>query len=58
VAQKYISRDKLAVLVVGHSSEFDQPLTSLGAVTALDITIPKTPAGTKAQAAPAAPGAK
>jgi zinc protease len=45
VAAKYIHRDQLAVLVVGHVSEFDKPLSSLGPVTKLDITIPKPPPG-------------
>ncbi|MGH9649558.1 MAG: M16 family metallopeptidase, partial [Terriglobales bacterium] len=39
VAKKYIQKDKLAVLVVGKAVDFDKPLASLGAVTALDITI-------------------
>jgi len=45
VAAKYIHRDQLAVLVVGHVGEFDKPLSSLGPVTKLDITIPKPPPG-------------
>jgi zinc protease len=43
VAAKYLHRDKLAVLVVGNTAEFDKPLTSLGAVTDIDITIPPPP---------------
>jgi zinc protease len=45
VAAKYLHRDQLAVLVVGHVSEFDKPLSSLGTVTKLDIAIPPPPPG-------------
>jgi zinc protease len=45
VAAKYIHRDQMAVLVVGHVSEFDKPLSSLGAVKTLDIVIPDPPKG-------------
>ncbi len=45
VAAKYLHRDQMAVLVVGHVSEFDKPLSSLGTVTKLDIAIPAPPAG-------------
>jgi zinc protease len=45
VAAKYLHRDQLAVLVVGHVSEFDKPLSSLGTVTRLDIAIPPPPPG-------------
>lgn len=45
VAAKYLHRDQLAVLVVGNKGEFDKPLSSLGAVTKLDIAIPAPPAG-------------
>ena len=44
VAQKYVHKDKLAVLVVGKAADFDRPLSSFGPVTTLDITIPP-PAG-------------
>ena len=40
---KYLHKDQLAVLVVGHASEFDKPLSSIGPVTTLDITIPPPP---------------
>ena len=40
VAEKYVHKDQLAVLVVGNTSQFDQPLTTLGPVTDVDITIP------------------
>ncbi len=40
VAEKYVHRDRLAVLVVGNTRQFGQPLTSLGTVKEIDITIP------------------
>jgi zinc protease len=40
VAAKYVHRDQLAVLVVGNTKEFDKPLSSLGPVKEIDITIP------------------
>jgi zinc protease len=43
-AAKYLHKEKLAVLVVGNTAEFDKPLSSLGPVTKLDITIPPPPA--------------
>jgi zinc protease len=43
--QKYLHKDQLAVLVVGNTSEFDKPLSSLGPVKDVDITIPPPPAG-------------
>ena len=42
-AAKYLHKDQLAVLVVGHTSEFDKPLSSLGSVKNIDITIPPPP---------------
>ena len=42
-AAKYLHKDKLAVLVVGNPAEFDKPLSSLGPVTNIDITIPPPP---------------
>ena len=42
-AAKYLHRDKLAVLVVGNTADFDKPLSSLGTVTNVDITIPPPP---------------
>jgi zinc protease len=42
-ATKYLHKDKLAVLVVGNTAEFDKPLASLGSVTKVDITIPPPP---------------
>jgi zinc protease len=43
VAAKYVHRDQLAVLVVGNTKEFDKPLSSLGTVKEIDITIPPPP---------------
>jgi zinc protease len=42
-ATKYLHKDKLAVLVVGNTADFDKPLDSLGPVTKVDITIPPPP---------------
>jgi len=57
VAEKYIHKNQLAVLVVGKAADFDRPLSSFGPVTALDITIPP-PAGAKAATAAAGPNAE
>lgn len=43
VAGKYLHKDQLAVLVVGNPKEFDQPLSALGPVANVDITIPPPP---------------
>ncbi|HEY1742940.1 MAG TPA: pitrilysin family protein [Granulicella sp.] len=46
VAQKYVQPEKLAIVVVGNSSEIQPPLndaTGLGKLTTLDITIPGAP---------------
>ena len=40
-ARKYIHPDRIAVVVVGHAPDFDRPLTTLGKVKTLDISIPK-----------------
>jgi zinc protease len=45
VATKYVHRDQLAVLIVGNAKEFDKPLSSLGPVKEIDITIPPPPGG-------------
>ena len=44
VAQKYVQPEKLAIVVVGNSGEIQPPLSGLGTVTTLDITIPGAPA--------------
>ena len=54
IAAKYMHRDKLAVLVVGNTKEFDKPLSSLGAVKEIDITIPSPPSAAKEESKPAA----
>ncbi len=46
VAQKYVHKERLAILVVGKPADFDRPLSSFGTVTTLDISIPP-PAGEK-----------
>jgi zinc protease len=56
VAKKYLVKDKLAVLVVGKSADFDKPLDTFGKVTPIDITIPQP--GATAAAAPAASNAE
>jgi zinc protease len=48
VAAKYLHENQLAVLVVGNTKEFDKPLSSLGAVKEIDITIPPPPGAEKA----------
>ena len=61
VAAKYLHRDQLAVLVVGNTKEFDKPLSSLGAVKEIDITIPPPPgdnADAKGQAKTGSKGAQ
>ena len=44
VAAKYLHVDQFATLVVGNPKEFDKPLSSLGPVREIDITIPPPPA--------------
>ena len=44
VARKYVQPDALAVLVVGNQAAFEKPLSTLGPVTPIDITIPAPPA--------------
>jgi len=45
VAAKYLHREQMAVLVVGNVGEFDKPLSALGTLNKLDITIPPPPPG-------------
>ncbi len=47
VANKYIDVSKLAIVVVGNKSQIKPELSTLGAVTDLDIAIPPPPGGTK-----------
>ncbi|HEX9164221.1 MAG TPA: hypothetical protein VF980_21140, partial [Thermoanaerobaculia bacterium] len=58
VANKYINPNQVAVLVVGNEKDFEKPLSSLGTVTPIDITIPEpgsAPSATAPATAPAAP---
>ncbi len=41
VAREHIRRERFRILVVGKAADFDRPLSSFGAVTPIDITIPK-----------------
>ena len=43
IPPKYIHEEQFPVLVVGNPAEFDKPLTALGPVTTIDITIPPPP---------------
>jgi zinc protease len=43
VPAKYIHKNRMAVLVVGNDAEFEKPLSTLGPVTPIDITIPPPP---------------
>ncbi|HXI11124.1 MAG TPA: pitrilysin family protein [Thermoanaerobaculia bacterium] len=52
VANKYVTGDKVALLVVGKAGDFDKPLSSYGQVSNIDITIPDTAPGTVKPAAP------
>jgi zinc protease len=40
VAKKYLTPDKVQILVVGKKADFDKPLSTLGNVNVIDITIP------------------
>ena len=41
VAKEYLRPDKVKILVVGNKEEFEKPLSTLGEVKVIDITIPK-----------------
>jgi zinc protease len=41
VSKQYLKTGELTTLVLGKEKDFDAPLTSLGKVTRIDITIPK-----------------
>jgi len=41
VADKYLRPDKVQILVVGNKEDFDKPLSSIGEVNIIDITIPQ-----------------
>ena len=44
VARKYVHKERMAVLVLGNDAEFGKPLSTLGPVQNVDITIPPPPA--------------
>lgn len=52
VAKKYVRPNQLALLVVGNEKDFEKPLSSLGEVKTIDVTIPEP--GQKPAAPPAA----
>jgi predicted Zn-dependent peptidase len=54
VAKQYLRPDGLAILVLGKEQDFDQAVSTLGAVTPVDITIPPPKTETPA---PSTPGA-
>lgn len=54
-AAKYLHKDKLAVLVIGNTADFDKPLASLGPVTQLDISIPPPPGEHPSKSSPSSP---
>ncbi len=53
VAKKYVNPNQIAILVVGNEKDFEKPLSTLGTVTPVDITIPEL--GAKPAAAASAP---
>lgn len=56
VAKRYIHPDQFAILVVGPDEGRDRPLSALGDVTRLDITIPEPAAAAPTGVPSAAPG--
>jgi len=44
VARKYLRPDKVQILVVGNKDKFDKPLSTLGEVNVIDISIPSAKA--------------
>ncbi|HEX8298462.1 MAG TPA: pitrilysin family protein, partial [Rubricoccaceae bacterium] len=54
VAQTYLQPDQTLVVVVGNAADFDEPLSVLGPVETLDVTIPAVPDAGTAAAGPAA----
>lgn len=45
VAKKYLHPDRMSVLVVGNSKDFDRQLATFGKVTSIDISIPQKKPG-------------
>lgn len=58
VAKKYVHPDQLALLVVGQEKDFEKPLSSLGNVTTIDITIPEPGGSQPKSAAPSSGNAE
>lgn len=58
VAKKYVTPNQLAVLVVGNEKQFEKPLSTLGSVTPIDITIPEANAGAPRAATPSGSNAE
>lgn len=54
IIPKYLHKDQLAVLVVGNAADFDKPLSSLGQVKDVDITIPPPPSQMGGEGSPSA----
>jgi len=55
VAKKYVHPDQFRVLLLGNEKDFEKPVSSLGQVTKLDITIPEPGAAATAPSGSAAP---
>jgi hypothetical protein len=58
VAAKYIHPDRLSIVVVGPSEGRDKPLSTLGTVKAVDLTIPPPPSSAPAAAGPGSAGGR
>ncbi|HKO59344.1 MAG TPA: insulinase family protein [Thermoanaerobaculia bacterium] len=58
VAKQYVHPDQVALLVVGKEKDFDKPMSSLGTVKTIDITIPEPGAKPSAAGPSAAAPAK
>jgi zinc protease len=52
VAGQYLKPENLAILVLGKSKDFDQPLSALGKVAPIDITIPPPARAAREEATP------
>ncbi len=51
VAKQYVHPEQLAVLVVGNQKDFEKPLSTLGQVQTIDITIPEPGGASSTRAA-------